>query len=158
MLLLSSCHYYKIERILNDGSWVESGIKQDKYIILHFENFAWHLMAPQLNTSTYVLTGKLGDVGPKHAFYKRPATKQMKGIKYNVEQGYPTEELHIYVNELAVDSLQNVSLQLDAIKRIDIYSDDKRATRASYSLAAVGMVSLSLFLSIFFLVLIFAGF
>ncbi|MDZ4667857.1 MAG: hypothetical protein SGJ00_08225 [bacterium] len=129
--LFGSCQYYKIERTLNDGSRVESGLKQDKYIILHFENFAWHLLYPKLNKSKNVLTGKLGELGEKHLYYKRANTRKTKGIRYKIEEGYPSEELHLYVNELVIDSLENVELPLDAVTRIDVYSDDKRARTLS---------------------------
>lgn len=127
---LQGCHYFKIAASTTDGTEVDGAVRRDKYIVVHAENGVWHLLYPEVDRANGLLMGRMGPLGPNHQFYK--LAKKQKGNRYKRSAGDPESEVHLYINEYSIDSLDYVVIPMDGIKRLDVYGKEKGKTIITY--------------------------
>lgn len=147
LLGLQGCHYFKIAATTTDGTEVDGAVKRDKYIVVHAENGVWHLLFPEVDKTNNLLTGKMSPLGPDHEFYK--LVRKQRGNRYKYKSGDPSNEVHLYINEYSIDSLNYVVIPFDGIKRLDVYAKEKGKTIVTYVIgiaagAYVGFVAVIL--------------
>jgi hypothetical protein len=130
LLTLQGCHYFKIAATTTDGTEVDGAVRRDKYIVVHTDNGVWHLSYPEVDKTNSLLTGKMTPLGIDHEFYK--LAKRRHGNRYKYRSGDPSTEVHLYINEYSVDSLNFVVIPLDGIKRLDVYGKEKGKTIVTY--------------------------
>jgi len=124
VVFFEGCYYFKIAATTNDGRQVDGAINRDKYIIVHNQDGeVWHLTYPEFNRQKAQLTGRFAYVGDKHQFYK--LAQKMRSNRYTKEMGDPSNEVHLYIGEYAIDSLNQVIIPFDAIERMDVYDTEK---------------------------------
>ncbi len=140
---LQGCRYYYKVQTVNKVTpqEVKSFETQNKYIILHHKDKAWHFSSPLLTDST--LYGKLTSL-PENR-YKFMTTSPTGGNRYLKNKKYQEylvlEEVHLYVTDSAVPEKfvsGYIRIALSAIKNAEVYMKDKERTTASWVVPLVG--------------------
>jgi hypothetical protein len=98
------CSYYKVNTIdpLSNEAIIEQVKRKKKYIILHYEEEAWHLKDITLDDASQELKGTLEALPPNHMYYKT-AKGEKKANRYKSAkewQDRPVYEVHIYLSSL----------------------------------------------------------
>jgi hypothetical protein len=140
--LTVGCHYYYKIAKPNEPT-IQALLKYQsdgKYIILHYQTFAWHL--------THVITDEItisGTVEKLLGHDKYLATKpdgSNRYLKNDVkDESEVLKEVHVYVTEFSELSFNKVSIPVNAIDRIDVYIPDKGRTSASFIVGTFGFAT-----------------
>lgn len=141
LIMTGGCNYFRVH---SSGQPYPAVIQQmqgeQKFIILHLEDKAWHLS--DIKTDENNVTGKLSLLSG-HEMYKtaNPDRANRYHIgKYN-DQSYLLNEVHIYASEMAITEQVNVSVPVDAILRVEVYSKAKGANAFSYLSVPLGILA-----------------
>lgn len=135
----SGCYYYKVTRSTGPPKEAIEKMQVDnKFIILHLEDKAWHLQDVVVNESS--VTGRI-TVLTGHESYKtaKPdaANRYYKSIAY--DQSDVLNEVHIYVSGFTEAISGRISIQPGDINKIEIYDKDSGATAASWIFSGIGI-------------------
>jgi hypothetical protein len=138
IIMPSSCYYYRINRSQAPYSpEVKRLHEEGRFIILHIDDNVWHLT--DITVDEMQMTGVISELRG-HDMYKQ-ATYD-KPIRYRKsatnDQSEVLNEVHIYVSGFTRSDLNRVSIQLDAVEKIDVYDRATGATIASWGLASLG--------------------
>ena len=144
LLFLSSLQgcmfYYKVQPIKSvTPNDIKTFDTQNKYIILHQRDKAWHFSQPLISENT--LYGKLS-VLPENR-YKFQTTKPRGGNRYiknkDPYESYVLEEVHLYLSDSVVpvkyDS-GSIKIAFSKIQNAEIYVKAKGRTSASWLVPA----------------------
>lgn len=138
-----SCSYFKVNTLdpLSTESVVSQLQKKGKYIIIHYQNSAWHLANTSLNDGTKELRGNLETLSAKHKYYLK-AKKGGKANRYKhaKKADRPIYEVHIYVDQNPQTSSPEVSIPFAMMNKIEVYDQHTGATILSVlgTIAIVG--------------------
>lgn len=137
---LQSCmFYYKVQPV---KTVTQQDIKtydtQNKYIILHQRDKAWHFSDALISDST--LYGKLSTL-PENR-YKFLTTKPKGGNRYiKRNESYLLEEVHLYISDSVVPEKHDsgsIKIAFSKIQNAEVYLKAKGRTNASWLVPAIG--------------------
>jgi len=141
--LFSGCmNYFKVEKatgpvaeninILND---------QDKKIILHLDDEAWHISSITLN-ERFLDASIEGDYISVLSKPVKPDGANRYRKKASNDQSRVLNEVHMYTTEMSrKPGTMEISVPLSGIQKIEVYEKDKAATAGSYALGVLGVVA-----------------
>lgn len=135
----SGCYYYKVKRSTGPPKETIDKLQaENKFIILHLEDKAWHLQDVVVNESS--VTGRIS-VLTGHESYKNTkpdaANRYYKSLIF--DQSNVLNEVHVYVSGFADTVSGRISIQPGDIKKIEIYDKDSGATAASWIFSGIGI-------------------
>jgi len=139
--LLSGCMYYFKLQSLNNVSSEE--LKEynssNKYFILHQGKYAWNLR--NILVSDDYFSGNLRELPVEHLRYLTVDKSKKNRYKKNAPPYMSSmlNEVHIYYNDTLIkfDTGDSVIINFSSISKVEVYQEDKTATRTSWALPAV---------------------
>ncbi|MFI5155650.1 MAG: hypothetical protein ACHQEM_05670 [Chitinophagales bacterium] len=129
-------HYYKTNTVhIVKADTLEKLVKEDKYFIIHFNNELYALSNVKVKDSA--IEGSLDTVAMQHADYLHPKmpTHNRFPIQY---QDDALTEVHLYASNLDT-STSPVRIPLKYLRRMDVYSLDRRSTNKSKVGSIIGV-------------------
>ncbi len=141
LIMTGGCNYFRVH---SSGKPYPAVIQQmqeeQKFIILHLEDRAWHLT--DIRSDENHVTGTLSFLSG-HDIYK--TANPDRANRYNRSktsgQSEVLDEVHIYASEMAITDRVNVSIPSDAILRVEEYSKAMGATAFSYLSVPLGILA-----------------
>lgn len=146
MLHLSTgCSYYLYSTAKDTEEGI-ANIKQEDYLIIHFQDTTWHLSDLVIDQDQELLSGVRKELSPFHQGHDNPAT--MYGNRYKYGTKSPAIEVHIYVSSYDKNPESIVSIPMASITQIDIYDPDLGPTVTSYALGTLGVITAAAFVAL----------
>jgi len=141
LIMTGGCNYFRVHSSVKPYPAVIQEMQvEQKFIILHLDEKAWRLL--DIKTDEKNITGTLSFLSG-HEMYKTAnpdkANRYSVG-KYN-DQSDLLNEVHIYASELSITDQVNVSVPIDAILMVEVYSKAKGATAFSYLSLPIGILA-----------------
>jgi predicted nuclease of restriction endonuclease-like RecB superfamily len=156
----SGCFYYKsvgydrkTTRQKKFCKKLRSSLNDDKYVIVHQGNNTWHLSnmvidlpdrkyyAPNFN----VMYGSLEGVDSLCGFYdNKYREKKRRALRYfECDEDHVISQVHVYVGEDSLLSIDAVSIPVSSINRIELYNQARGRTFWTWSplYFLIGMLS-----------------
>jgi hypothetical protein len=139
------CSYYKVNTIdpLSNEAIIEQVKRKKKYIILHYEEEAWHLKDITLDDASQELKGTLEALPPNHMYYKT-AKGEKKANRYKSAkewQDRPVYEVHIYLSSLPATEDAKVSIPFSSMSKVQVYDTHVGATVLSVAGTVIGIAA-----------------
>jgi hypothetical protein len=127
----------------------------DKYIIVHANDTAWHLVDIAINEAKTDMIGKLEPLPAYHNAYLRHNKMYIGRIEYAQDKKYltgpiryrparskPTHEVHIYLAEGTITGTEGqTTIPLSRIRKIEVFDPAIGATIASYVFTTLGIIA-----------------
>jgi hypothetical protein len=136
-LTIGCRNYFKITSSPNSSEKISDLNQSGKSIIVHYNNSKWTLIDVEVKNNEvsgiikdYNMTPTLKPVRPNRS------NRYLTRASHN--QRFLLNEVHLYLNELAVNYNTRISIPLTAITRIDIYDKDTGATAGSWFAGILG--------------------
>lgn len=140
MIMNYGCSYFRIHTATQPNpALIQEMQNENKFIILHLDDKAWHLTDIQsdeknVSGTIYVLSG--------HDLYKTAnpdkANRYRKSLPDNITD--VQNEVHVYVSELEVSGNTKASFSTHAITKVEVYSKAKGANAVSYIWPVLGVI------------------
>lgn len=135
------CYYYRINRTTQPAIYESKKIPSDnKYVILHCDEKAWHLSHFTMENDT--LKGTITAL-EGHELYKKADPDHANRYRMNNkrDESEVLNEVHIYTSTLISTAPNGISIPLKNINRIDVNEKDTGATVASWTFSFLGAVT-----------------
>src|SRR5690606_28739879 len=136
--------YYRVNTIdpLSNGAIIEQVRNKSKYIILHYEEKAWHLKDITLNEASQELVGVLESLPSNHMYYKT-AKGDKKANRYRSTNRLerPIYEVHIYISSFPATMDTEVSIPFSSMSKVEVYDTHVGATVLSIVGTVIGIAA-----------------
>ena len=153
--LFSGCmNYFKVQKATGPVAETISAVNyQNKTIILHLDDKAWHIVSATLNEQSLN-----ANIDREYESVLNKPVKPEGANRYKTkganDQSIVLKEVHIYTTEMSRNpETQWISVPLSSIQKIEVYEKDKAATTGSWVLGALGVTAAAFILAGFILVL-----
>jgi hypothetical protein len=139
--MITGCFYFKVIESSDPAPVVISNMQDEqKFIILHMGDKVWHLTDIVLNEEFAAgniteLQGHQKYLTAKPDVVNRYKAASIKETKVETEV---LNEVHIYVTEFSETTTGQISIPMQAIKKIEIYGKASGATAASWIFSTLG--------------------
>jgi len=114
--LATACSYYKIkprEIAGDEGVYIITKEKLEKYIIVHFSVQAVHLYDADWDKDNNVISGKIESLSQFHRAYKKVRGNKINRFRSLKES--PGNEIHIYVSKVLKQNDKDLSFRVGDI-------------------------------------------
>jgi hypothetical protein len=141
LIMSGGCNYFKVHSSGKPYTQVIQQMQEEeKFIILHLEEKAWHLT--EIQTDEKNITGTLSFLSG-HEMYKTANPDKANRYKKAMRSDQPDilNEVHIYASELSITDNVNVSVPADAILRVEVYSKASGANVFPYLSVPIGILA-----------------
>ncbi len=141
LIMIGGCNYFRVHGTAKPYPEVIRQMQEEqKFIILHLEDKAWHLT--DITTDENNLTGTLSFLSG-HDMYKTAnpdRANRYRGSKIS-GQSEVLNEVHVYVSEMAITDRIKVSIPSNAILKVEVFSKARGATAYSYLSVPLGILA-----------------
>lgn len=139
IMMINGCYFFRVNRSAEPpGAIIQKMESENRFIILHIDDNAWKFT--DINATNQVITGKLSRL-TGHQLYTKVMDDNEGPYRYKkspIDESEVLKEVHIYVTEMETDDQINVSIPVEAVKKIDIYDKATGATIASWTFSMLG--------------------
>ncbi len=153
--LFSGCmNYFKVRKATGPvAENINTLNDQDKEIILHLDDKAWHIGAITLKEQSLNAT-----IEKEYESVLSKPVKEKGANRYKTRksdnQSQVLNEVHIFITEMSRNpDSSEISVPLSSIQKIEVYEKDKAATAGSWMLGVLGVAAGAVALTSFIFIL-----
>jgi len=141
-------HYFRTNTQTSvDDATLKLLQNSDKYFVVHFDaNRVFGLNDVSVNGDK--LEGSLVVLPDEHNKYINPEIDKANSV-YKKDKGTALLEVHLYTNN-TLGNTSRLSLSISLIDRIDVYTFDKKRTKASSIMSGIGIAAMAASLAVIF--------